>query len=96
MDALDVQSLRRRIHEAVSEIVQDEELENIVLSGWVFIYEGVHSDGRSLGLVTSDASGDEKISPWVGEGFLHHVANNYEYYEGYLDEEIDGEEDLEM
>lgn len=83
MEAVDFDTIRRRLHEAISDILEEEDVDNeTVLAGWILIFEGVHpNDERSLTVITANATGDEHLSPWQGEGYLHHVANNYEYYE---------------
>ncbi len=82
MEALDLTVIRKRLHEALEEILEYEDQDSTVLAGWIMIFEGVHPDDeRSLTVVTANATGEELLSPWQGEGYLHHVANNYTYYE---------------
>lgn len=93
MEAVDYDTIRRRLHEAIEDILEDEDDKETILAGWILIFEGVHPDDeRSLTVITSNASGEEHLSPWQGEGYLHHVANNYEYYE-YSGEGLENDEE---
>lgn len=93
MEAVDYDTIRRRLHEAIEDILEDEDDKETILAGWILIFEGVHPDDeRSLTVITSNASGEEHLSPWQGEGYLHHVANNYEYYE-YSGEGLESDEE---
>lgn len=83
MEQTDFDVLRAKLHECISEVISEEEDLDQMLSGWVLIYESVLTDSeRSLTVLTSDATGSEGLPPWTGEGFLHHVARNYEFYDG--------------
>lgn len=100
MEAVDYDVVRKRIHDAIADILGEEDTVDSVLAGWVLVFESAHLDGeRSFTLVSADATGERQISPWVGEGFLYHAAHNYEYYEGCVgmddDEEETDEEDDE-
>lgn len=101
MEAVDYDVVRKRIHDAIADIIREEDLNEGVLAGWVLVFESAHLDGdRSLTVITADATGDRRISPWIGEGFLHHVAHNYDFYEGCVgmddeDEEEETDEDHE-
>lgn len=66
-----------KIHDAISEVIQEDELEDTVLVGWVLVYEGAHKEGkRSLTLLSSDALGEEGLSPWQVLGYIHHVIDS--------------------
>jgi hypothetical protein len=86
VEAIDLDTIRKRLHEALEDILEEEDTSETVLAGWVMIFEGVHpNDERSLTVVTANATGEEHLSPWQGEGYLHHVANNYYEYYDYND-----------
>lgn len=91
MELVDYPEMRRKIHEAVAQIIDEEETENTLLSGWNLIYEGVHEDNkRSLTFITSDATGDNALTPWAARGFMEHIKELFFTVEGDLP---DGEED---
>lgn len=74
MTEVDYAEMRNKIHEALTETIQEEENEDTVLSGWSLIYEGVHADDRrSLTFLSSDATGDAPLTPWAARGFMEHV-----------------------
>lgn len=90
MEALDLDTIRKKVHEALSEIIDEEDPEYTVLAGWVLIFEGVHMDDeRSLTVVSSNATGEEHSPPWTSTGYLHHVIDNYEYYEYSQAQDVD-------
>jgi hypothetical protein len=92
MEAVDFDTLRKRLHEALSDILDEEDSASTVIAGWVLVFEGVHPDDeRTLTVLTADATGEQRLSPWQGEGYLRHVAAHYDDYDYYggLDEEED-------
>jgi hypothetical protein len=83
---IDYASIRRQLYEAVDESVSVDE--SVVLSGIIVIYEGLQPDGtRIFSMITSNATGDEPIVPWVGKGMLNYASDNYEYMEFFEEEE---------
>jgi len=90
-EEVDYAEMRRRIHEALIQIISEEETEDSVLSGWNLIFEGVHQDNRkSLTYITSDASGDNPLTPWTARGMMGHIENLF-FVSG--DDDIDEDED---
>ena len=73
-DKVDYPEIRRRVHEALQEIIGEEENESTIVSGWVLIWEGVHEDNKkSLTYVTSEATGEDSLTPWVSRGYMSHI-----------------------
>lgn len=69
--------MRKRVHESVSEIVEEEETEDSVITGWVLVFEAAHPDGRrSITYLTADATGENPAVDWHAEGWLHHILHN--------------------
>lgn len=90
-ETVDYGEMRRKIHEALTEIIGDEETETTILSGWNLIFEGVHEDNRkSLTHITSDATGEASLTPWTARGFMHHVEELF--FDTVINDEDDDEE----
>ena len=93
MEQTDFDTLRSKLHETIIDVVGEEEAAPLLVSGWILIYEGIEEDEeRSLTVLSSDATGDRDLSPWVGEGLLRHVAANYGMYDGSWVDTDDSEE----
>jgi hypothetical protein len=72
--SVDYPEMRRIIHAAIAEAIDSEENESTLLSGWNLIWEGVHEDNRrSLTYLTSDATGENPLTPWGARGMMRHI-----------------------
>jgi hypothetical protein len=93
-DTVDYDAMRQKINDSILESVAEEEIEDTLVSGWVLIFEGVHSnDKRSLTYITSDGSGDKSLAPWAAKGYMHHYMDGiYTVDDALLDEEDEDED----
>lgn len=90
MSEIDYVQFRKDLFESIDEIISKED--DIVLSGMIIIYEGIHPDGtRSFNMVSSNATGDDPMVPWIGEGMLAFASKNYDTLE-FFEHTEDGDE----
>lgn len=71
---VDYSEIRRRLHDNLLEIIGEEENEDTIVSGWTLIWEGIHQNNKkSLSFITSDATGEDSLTPWAARGHLSHI-----------------------
>jgi hypothetical protein len=91
-EPVDYGEMRRKIHDALVDIVDLGETESTILAGWNLIWEGVHEDNkRSLTYITSDATGENPLTPWAARGFMNHIGELF--YIGTNDDDDEYEDD---
>lgn len=92
MSEVDYDALRIRLSEAISEVLEEYE-EAGVLSSYMLLYEMVHEGSkRSFNMMTANATGEEALMPWVGEGLLHYATKYYDDLEYLYDISPDDED----